>query len=133
SPNPVDLDEFRQPIGRGACRRRHALESARVVLFLGKLTPRKRVDVLMHAFARLGRPDARLVIAGNDMGAGAGLRSLARALGIEERTRFTGLVRGVDRLEALADADVVVYPSQDEVLGLVAVAALLPGLPVLAA
>ena len=132
-PNPIDLDEFRQPIARGAFRRRHALESNRVVLFLGKLTPRKRVDVLMKAFASMGRDDARLVIAGNDMGAGAGLRSLARRLGIENRARFTGLLRGRERLEALADADVVVYPSQDEVFGLVAVEALLAGTPVIVA
>ena len=130
-PNPIDLDEFRQPVARGRLRRRFSLESNPLVLFLGKLTRRKRVDVLMRAFAELQRPDARLVIAGNDMGAGAGLRSLARALGIEARTTFTGLLRGEQRLEALADADVVVYPSEDEIFGLVPMEALLAGTPVI--
>ena len=46
---------------------------------------------------------------------------------------FTGLLRGGERLEALADADVVVYPSRDEVFGLVAVEALLAGTPVIVA
>src|SRR5437773_387794 len=130
-PNPIDLDEFRQPVARGRLRRRFSLESNPLVLFLGKLTRRKRVDVLMRAFAELQRPDARLVIAGNDMGAGAGLRSLASALGIEARTTFTGLLRGEQRLEALADADVVVYPSEDEIFGLVPMEALLAGTPVI--
>ena len=56
---------------------------------------------------------------------------MARALGIEARTIFTGLLRGEQRLEALADADVVVYPSEDEVFGLVPIEALLAGTPVI--
>ena len=102
-------------------------------MFLGKLTPRKRVDVLVRAFAQLQRRDAWLVIAGNDMGAGGDTRSLVRSLGLEARTVFTGLLRGQERLDALADADVVVYPSQDEVFGLVPLEALLSGTPVIVA
>ena len=41
-----------------------------LVVFLGKITPRKRVDLLIRAFARLRTPGATLVIAGNDMGGG---------------------------------------------------------------
>jgi glycosyltransferase involved in cell wall biosynthesis len=130
-PNPVDVDEFSPPPGRGLFRRRLALTSEPIVLFLGKLTRRKRVDVL--ALARLERTDARLVIAGNDMGAGAAARSLVRALGIEDRTRFTGLLCGRERLEALADADVLVYPSKHEIFGLVPLEALLSGTPVIVA
>ena len=73
------------------------------------------------------------MIAGNDMGAGADTRSLVRSLGLEARTVFTGLLRGQERLDALADADVVVYPSQDEVFGLVPLEALLSGTPVIVA
>ncbi len=101
------------------------------MLFLGKLTPRKRVDVLLRAFARLERPDACLAVAGNDMGDGSRLRTLARSLGVEHRTTFTGLLEGRDRLEALADAEVLVYPSQDEIFGLVPLEALLAGTPVI--
>ncbi len=59
----------------------------------------------------------RLVIAGNDMGAGRRTRALVDALGLEATDNFTGLLRGRDRLEALADAIVLVYPSQDEIFG----------------
>jgi len=130
-PNPIDLDEFRRPIERGAFRRRWSLESDRIVLFLGKLTPRKRVDVLIRAFAAMQRPGARLVIAGNDMGSGRELRELVGSLDIEPRTTFTGLLRAAERLEALADADVLVYPSEHEIFGLVPVEALLGGTPVI--
>ncbi|MBI4486796.1 MAG: glycosyltransferase, partial [Acidobacteria bacterium] len=99
----------------------------------GKLTPRKRVDVLARAFARLRRSDATLVIAGNDMGAGARLQFLVRTLGIGQRTVFTGLLRARERLEALGEADVVVYPSQHEIFGLVPLESLLSGTPVIVA
>ena len=135
-PNPIDLDEFSAPAARGRFRRRFALADApvaSVVMFLGKLTPRKRVEVLVRAFAHLDRRDAWLVIAGNDMGTECETRSLVRSLGLEARTVFTGLLRGQERLDALADADVVVYPSQDEVFGLVPLEALLSGTPVIVA
>jgi glycosyltransferase involved in cell wall biosynthesis len=103
------------------------------VLFLGKLTPRKRVDVLLHAFAAGTNPTARLVIAGNDMGSGPSLARLSRSLGIADRVTFAGLLKGRDRLETLADANVVVYPSADEVFGLVPLEALLSGTPVVVA
>ena len=132
-PNPVDLDEFATPATIGAFRRRSALPPGPLVLFLGKLTPRKRLDVLARAFARVDRSDAWLVIAGNDMGADVDTRALVRALGLDRRTVFTGLLRARERLEALADADVLVYPSQDEIFGLVPLEALLSGTPVIVA
>jgi glycosyltransferase involved in cell wall biosynthesis len=132
-PNPIDLGEFIPPPVRGTFRRRFSLpeaSTAPLVMFLGKLTPRKRVDALIRAFARLDRPAARLVIAGNDMGTGRDARALVAALGLEPRTLFTGLLRGRERLEALADADVVVYPSEHEIFGLVPLEALLCASPV---
>jgi glycosyltransferase involved in cell wall biosynthesis len=132
-PNPVDLEEFTSPVPCGRFRRQFDLGNAPLVLFLGRLTPRKRVDVLARAFARQRRHDARLAIAGNDMGAGDAARSLVRTLGIDGQTIFTGLLRGPERLEALADADVVVYPSQHEIFGLVPLEALLAGTPVIVA
>src|SRR5262249_23007596 len=108
-PNPVDLDEFADPPARGRLRARANLGGPPVLLYLGTLPPRKRLAVLARAFARLARPDAALVIAGNDMGSGRATRGLVRELGIDPQTVFTGLLRGRDRLEALADATVVAY------------------------
>jgi glycosyltransferase involved in cell wall biosynthesis len=49
--------------------------------------------------------------------------SISRQARLGDRVVFTG--RGAARLEALADADVLVYPSADEVFGLVLLEALL--------
>ena len=43
---------------------------------------------------------------------------------------FTGLLSGRERLDALAAATVVVYPSRDEIFGLVPLESLLCGTPV---
>ena len=127
--NPIDLDEFSTPLAPGAFKARHGL-SGPLVVYLGKITPRKRVDMLVRAFAQLHAPSATLVIAGNDMGAEASARAAAETTGVTGRTRFVGLLQGAARLELLADADVVVYPSEHEIFGLVPLEALLVGTPV---
>lgn len=132
-PNPVDLTEFDDPPPRGRFRARLGLDTRRLIVFLGKLTPRKRVDVLLRAVAALPRKDASLVIAGNDLGAGPALRRLTRDLGLASVTVFTGLLEGRERLELLADADLVAYPGEHEIFGLVPLEALLSGTPVVVA
>jgi glycosyltransferase involved in cell wall biosynthesis len=67
------------------------------------------------------------------MGYGETMNRLIRSLGLEGRTILPGLLRGRERLELLADADVVVYPSRDEIFGLVPLEALLCGTPVIVA
>jgi glycosyltransferase involved in cell wall biosynthesis len=129
-PNPVDLAEFAQPVEPGRFRRRFGLGDAQVVLYLGRLSPRKRIEALVGAFASLGQERSVLVLAGADMGAGRSITRRVCSVGIGSRTVFTGLLEGRDRLEALADADVVVYAAQQEVFGLVALEALLSGTPV---
>ncbi len=113
--------------------RQHDLGDVPLVVFLGKMTPRKRLDVVMAAMPRVQMRAARLVVAGNDMGSGPAARQLASTLGIAERTQFLGLLTGRARLDLLTDADVVVYPSADEVFGLVPLEALLCGTPVVVA
>jgi glycosyltransferase involved in cell wall biosynthesis len=131
--NPIDLGEFSTPIPRGHFRRQWGLGDDPIVLFLGKITPRKNVDTLVRSFAQLGDRRARLVVAGNDMGGGQRARTLAHELGVGNRTLFTGLLTGPARLEALADADVVVYASQHEIFGLVPFEAILAGTAVIVA
>ena len=131
-PNPLRLEEFDPPPPREQFRKRFAIGGP-LVAYLGKLTPRKRVDVLVEAFARLRAVDGTLVIAGNDMGSGDVARGAARRLGVHGRTVFTGLLEGRSRLELLASADVVVYPSEHEIFGLVPLEALLAGTPVVVA
>jgi len=129
-PNPIDETEFDFADPDGFRSRMH-LGDAPVVLFLGKLTPRKGVGDLVRAFGLLSDPRSTLVIAGNDMGAGRGVESLVGRLGLEKRVLRVGLLTGRARLDALAAASVVVYPSRHEIFGLVPLEALLSGTPVI--
>lgn len=129
-PNPIDEADFGDPADAARFRDAHGLGPGPIVMFLGKLTPRKGVDVLLHAFDSLQTVGATLVVAGNDMGAGVEIEALAQFLGLGSRLRRLGLLEGPSRYDALAAASVVVYPSRDEIFGLVPLEALLCGTPV---
>lgn len=127
--NGVRLGEFADLPPRGSFRRAFGLGDAPLVVFVGKITPRKGVDVLLRALARL--PEAvRLVVAGNFMMPEAPLRAIVEELHLQDRVLFPGLLLGDDRNAAYVDADVVAYPSTDEIFGLVAAEALMCGAPV---
>ncbi len=104
--------------------------SEKMILFLGKITPRKGVQHLVRAFSRI-RDEARLVIAGNDMGYASRIRELVSELRLQDRVVWTGLLDDQRKWEALSDADITVYPSVNEVFGLVPLESILSGTPVI--
>jgi glycosyltransferase involved in cell wall biosynthesis len=128
-PNGIQLSEFRQLPARGAFRNTHALGDRPLVVFVGKITPRKGVDVLIRALRRL--PAAvQLVVAGNFMMPAGPMHRLAHDLGVADRVRFAGALNDTDKLAAYVDADVVAYPSVHEIFGLVPFEALMCDTPV---
>jgi poly(glycerol-phosphate) alpha-glucosyltransferase len=102
---------------------------------MSRLHPKKGLDVLLRAFAQVSAalPALTLVIAGNDAGTGyAGeLTRLAGTLGIGDRCRFAGEVRGEAKLDMLAGADAFVLPSHSEGLPVAAIEAMAAALPVI--
>ncbi|HEX9012026.1 MAG TPA: glycosyltransferase, partial [Anaerolineaceae bacterium] len=108
--------------------RPEALVRPPAVLFVGRLQPRKRVDLLIRACASLPaavQPELRIV---GDGPAAADLRRLAGA--IYPRTAFLGDRRGADLDAQLAAADLFVLPGTG---GLALQQAMASGLPVMAA
>ena len=127
-PNGVGSIEEANP---GAFRERWRIDpDEQIVLFLGKITPRKGLQHLVRAFAQV-RNRARLVIAGNDMGYGGRIRALISQLHLEQRTLWTGVLNDQQKFAAFADADLTVYPSANEVFGLVPLESILAGTPVI--
>jgi len=94
---------------------------------VGRLVPEKGFDVLIRAVA--GLPGAELVLMG-DGPERAGLEELGRELGLQDRMTFTGWVE--PPWVARQRCDVLAIPSRVEGFGLVAVEALLAGIPVVA-
>jgi glycosyltransferase involved in cell wall biosynthesis len=130
-PNGIRVDEYDSLPARGSFRRRHGLGDGPLILFVGKVTPRKGLDTLIRAFATLPN-SVSLAVAGNFMMPERGFRDLAAALGVADRVRFVGLVTAEEKLAAYVDADIVAYPSEREIFGLVAFEALMCGTPVVA-
>ncbi|MGQ0678387.1 MAG: glycosyltransferase family 4 protein [Actinomycetota bacterium] len=96
------------------------------LLYVGRLTPFKAVDIAIRALVRL--PDTvNLTIVG-DGPAKAGLQELARREGVEQRCRFAGFQQH-DALDAFySDAGVFVFPSVRESGGAVVLEAMSYGL-----
>ena len=109
--------------------------SARPTLaYCGRLDRTKGVPLLLRAFARLKpiAPGARLRLVGEGP-LRESLEDLVRALGLEEMVSFRGLVPPELVEHEISDAWAVVVPSLwAEPLGLVAIEAILRGIPVVA-
>jgi glycosyltransferase involved in cell wall biosynthesis len=131
---PIGLDlDFYAPRPPEAFRARwREIGNRRIVLFLGRLHPKKGLDILAQAFADVarGRDDLHLVIAGPDDGARAPTEALLAKLGATGRVTFTGMLRGEEKLAAFGAADVFVLPSRSENFGIAVVEAMVCGLPV---
>jgi glycosyltransferase involved in cell wall biosynthesis len=130
--NGIDSEEFRELPPPGAFRRKAGIcDSDRLIVFLGRLIPRKGADLLIEALPRLACDKTRLVIAGPEAEAGYldFLHTKARALGVEHRVLFTGALYGDEKRALLADASVFALPSRYENFGNVAAEAIACGTP----
>lgn len=118
--NGVD-GEFIPPRAREA-------DTPPTVLFLGRLTAQKGPSHFLRAACILAgrRPEVRFVMAGEGDQAAA-LRKQAEELGLSERVRFAGFLRGREWSESLRTADCLVMTSVAEPFGIAALEAVRHG------
>jgi glycosyltransferase involved in cell wall biosynthesis len=104
-----------------------------LVLFLGRLIPRKGADMLIEAFSEACPKSGRLVIAGpeGEPGYRTTLEQRAREAGIESRVVFTGALYDHDKSALMMDADIFVLPSRYENFANSAAEAIAYGIPVI--
>jgi glycosyltransferase involved in cell wall biosynthesis len=106
-------------------------DGKQVILYLSRIHPVKRVDVLLRAFAGLPRDSTVLAIAGDGEPAlMADLKRLANELGVESSVRWLGFAAGRRKSWLYARANVFVLPSASENFGVAIVEAMHAGLPV---
>jgi glycosyltransferase involved in cell wall biosynthesis len=117
-PEPIEPRRRRQP---GAPQR---------VLFLGRLSRLKGLDDLLQALSRPGFDTAALQVSIAGSGELARYETMARELGIDGFVRFEGWCDQEKTCRLLAQSDILVLPSHDEVLPLVILEALAHGLAV---
>jgi glycosyltransferase involved in cell wall biosynthesis len=122
-PYPIDLDRFKVgEIPSGATRR---------VLCIGRLDPRKRIDLLVDAVAILARRrnDFQVEVIGRD-GYLRGWSALVQEAGRRLPITYTGAVPQSQLVGRLREADVLVQPSEWEEFGHAVAEALACGVPV---
>ena len=131
-PNGVSAQDF--PVtDKQVFLERHHLPDVPFILFMGRLNPIKGPDLLLRAYiqARKNLPGYHLVLAGPDGGMLAGLVQEAVEAGVSEQVHFIGYVSGEDKSAAYRHAHLLVVPSRQEAMSIVALEAGICGTPVL--
>jgi glycosyltransferase involved in cell wall biosynthesis len=121
-PTGFIVEEYSNLPSRGAFRARFlAGHTGPLVLCLARLNAKKGLDLLAEAMALVAacRPDVRLAIVGppDPPSFGEKVREWIQKNGIESSAVITGPVDPAMKLQALADTDVLVMPSEAENFG----------------
>lgn len=125
-PNPVPMPDFIKDIEKK--------NSIKRIGFLGRLHPRKNVEVLIDAWIMLGDKvkDSQLVIMGKgDAAYERMLRDKVRQYGLKN-VEFVGFITGREKFEKLASLTALCVPSDFENFGMIVTEALSVGTPVIA-
>jgi glycosyltransferase involved in cell wall biosynthesis len=110
------------------------LRGRKSILFLSRIHPKKGLDLLIKAFAKLADTfdEYDLVIAGpDDVGLKPQLMKIAAELGIQMRIHWTGMLTGDEKWGAFRSAEFFVLPSHQENFGIAVVEAMALSVPVL--
>jgi glycosyltransferase involved in cell wall biosynthesis len=131
-PNGIDLEPFRNPRTRHTRTELGLPESAKVMIYIGRIAPEKNLAFLLRAFAIVSQelPETYLLLVG-DGPEMDNLRDQAQKSGTGEKVTFTGCVEYEDVPGYLGLADAFVTASVTEVHPLSVIEAMAVGLPVL--
>lgn len=106
-PLGLDLREFAAigPVERAAARRTLGVApDARIVSFVGRFAPIKRIDLLIEAFARAATEDPRLeLLLAGDGETRPAVEHQAHALGLDGHVRFLGFREDLEVVAAASD------------------------------
>jgi len=128
--NTVDTEFFKSEVER--LREEDNLTKTKELLFVGHLVRRKRVDHLLALVKHLSheRLDFILRIVG-DGPERSDLMSLCKELGMSDLVYFEGFKQRAEIPRYLASAHCLLFPSDDEIWGLVLAEAMAAGVPCL--
>jgi glycosyltransferase involved in cell wall biosynthesis len=130
------VEDFAELPQRGSFRARYLRgHTGPVLLFLARLNAKKGIDLLLEVTARVValRPDALLAIVGppDPPAYEEKVRRWIRENHLDTSAIVTGPVGPAQRLEAMADSDVFVFPSEAENFGFAVFEAMACRIPVL--
>lgn len=105
------------------------LEPNKYMVFIGRLVPEKRVDLLIDAFKRLHPRGWKLALVGDRSDTGAFTTQLLQAANSNPDILFTGELQGQRLAEVVRGAGLFVLPSDVEGLPLALLEAMQEGIP----
>ena len=108
------------------------LLSNQYLVFLGRLVPEKRVDLLIKAFQQINSADWKLVLVGSASNTNAYTAELLRLAAGNPNILFTGELQNAQLAEIVRGAGLFILPSEVEGLPLALLEAMREGLPVVA-
>jgi len=113
--------------------RRYGWPEGPLILFMGRLNAIKGPDLLLEAFISVCKqlPGYQLVFAGPDGGMLSDLRALVKMHGVGEFVHFVGHVEGEEKAALYRNAALLVVPSRQEAMSIVALEAGICGTAVL--
>lgn len=101
------------------------------ILFLGRIHPKKGIDMLIKSLSTVSDKKIKLKIAGPKNDYVEKLESLVRELLLNDRVEFLGMVKGREKFQLYKNAHVFVAPSHSEVVGMVNLEAAIVGTAVI--
>lgn len=131
-PNGVDLGKIKTNETQKArfMKKYNIPKNKKTIIYLGRISFEKKLDMLLHAFKRIDKTDRLLLI----VGGGPYLERLKKiAAELEINCVFTGFIDKKDIGTAYACADIFVSASDTETFGLTFVEAMHMGLPLIGA
>jgi len=104
----------------------------KIILYIGRLSKPKNVDLLIDAFSISNINDTELIIAGPDFGALEYLKEKTKNLDLEKKVIFKGRISEDEKYELLSQASLFVHPSLTDVFAITLIEASQVGVPCLA-
>ena len=106
----------------------------KIIVSMGRLHEHKGFDILIYSFKGIVSlyPNSKLFIAGADAGAKDDLLKQIERLGMNEEVFFVGELKGEEKIDFLANADLFVLSSHSENFGNVYIESLATGTPIIA-
>ncbi|HEX5243416.1 MAG TPA: glycosyltransferase, partial [Tepidisphaeraceae bacterium] len=131
-PLGISWNEFEALPPRDALRRQYPqIGNRSILVFLGRIHPGKGVEYLVPALAQTQTKPVLVVVGPDSNGFRATIESMVDQAGLKDRVFFTGMLKGPDRIVALAGADLFALPSDHENFGMSVVESLAARTPVI--
>jgi len=121
-PNGIDLNEFKdiKPLNSFRVPWEKRIKGKEIVLFLGRISPEKGIDLLINAWPRVlsHSSNALLVIAGSSPDFfGSRIQKKVRNSNLNDSIMFIGNVNNDIKKSLLSEAELLILPSYSESFG----------------